>query len=96
MLTKLQRLGIHNLQDLLFHLPMRYQDRTSVKEIGSLKIGDEVVIEAEVVNSEVKFAKKRTMLSFARWQRQYYAAIFSFFRRAEKQFTPGKITALFW
>ncbi|MCJ8297415.1 MAG: ATP-dependent DNA helicase RecG [Pseudomonadales bacterium] len=62
MLTKLQRLGIHNLQDLLFHLPMRYQDRTSVKKIGSLKIGDEVVIEAEVVNSEVKFAKKRTML----------------------------------
>jgi len=62
MVNKLQRLGIYNLQDLLFHLPMRYQDRTSVKEIGSLQIGDEVVIEAEVVNSEIKFSKKRTML----------------------------------
>ena len=62
MLNKLQRLGIYNLQDLLFHLPMRYQDRTSVKEIGSLQIGDEVVIEAEVINCEIKFSKKRTML----------------------------------
>ncbi|EPJ48587.1 MAG: ATP-dependent DNA helicase RecG [Osedax symbiont Rs2] len=62
MLNKLERLGIHNLQDLLFHLPMRYQDRTSVKQIGSLQIGDEVVIEAEVVNCEIKFSKKRTML----------------------------------
>ena len=27
---KLAKIHIHNLQDLLFHLPLRYQDRTRV------------------------------------------------------------------
>jgi len=29
MQNKLERLGIENLQDLLFHLPIRYQNRTN-------------------------------------------------------------------
>ncbi len=62
MVNKLERLGIHNLQDLLFHLPIRYQDRTSVKKIAALRIGDEAVIEAEVSLVEIKLGKKRTLL----------------------------------
>ena len=31
---KLSRLGIHNLQDLLFHLPIRYEDRTRITPIA--------------------------------------------------------------
>lgn len=63
MVNKLERLGISNLQDLLFHLPLRYQDRTSVKSIAELRIGDEVVIEAEVSMTEIKFGKRKTMLT---------------------------------
>ncbi|MBL4727897.1 MAG: ATP-dependent DNA helicase, partial [Gammaproteobacteria bacterium] len=33
---KLNSLGIHNLQDLLFHLPFRYEDRSRVAAIGSI------------------------------------------------------------
>ena len=62
MATKLEKLGIANLQDLLFHLPLRYQDRTSVKAIRELRIGDEVVIEAEVSTTEIKFGKRKTLL----------------------------------
>ncbi len=62
MAIKLEKLGIENLQDLLFHLPLRYQDRTSVKSIRELRIGDEVVIEAEVSTSEIKFGKRKTLL----------------------------------
>jgi ATP-dependent DNA helicase RecG len=52
LLERLQRLGIRTLEELLFHLPLRYQDRTRVTPIGSLQPGDEVVIEAEVVLAE--------------------------------------------
>ena len=31
---KFIRLGIHNLQDLLFHLPVRYEDRTKLNTIS--------------------------------------------------------------
>ena len=34
---KLSRLGIHNLQDLLFHLPIRYEDRTRITPIADLR-----------------------------------------------------------
>ena len=42
---KLSRLGITQVQDLLFHLPLRYQDRTRIRPIGSLVVGQEVMIE---------------------------------------------------
>jgi ATP-dependent DNA helicase RecG len=62
MVNKLERLGIATLQDLLFHLPTRYQDRTSVKTIAQLQAGDEAVIEAQVMLNEIKLGKKRTLL----------------------------------
>lgn len=34
---KLGRLGIFNLQDLLFHFPMRYEDRTRITPIADLR-----------------------------------------------------------
>ena len=37
--TKLEKLGITTLQDLLFHLPLRYEDRTRVTAIGAAQTG---------------------------------------------------------
>ena len=37
--SKLARLGLHNLEDLLFLLPNRYEDRTSLVKIGSVQVG---------------------------------------------------------
>lgn len=45
---RLERLGISHVQDLLFHLPFRYQDRTRVYPIRQLKPGDHVVIEGDI------------------------------------------------
>lgn len=60
---KLEHLGITTVQDLLFHLPLRYQDRTRVVPIGSLRPGDEAVIEGEVQLSEIKFGRRRMLLT---------------------------------
>ena len=59
---RLANLGIETVQDLLFHLPMRYQDRTRLLPIGSLRPGDEAVIEGAVDLAEIKFGRKRMLL----------------------------------
>jgi ATP-dependent DNA helicase RecG len=58
----LARLGLHSVQDVLFHLPLRYEDRTRVVPIGTLRSGDRAVIEGEVQLAEVVFRKRRTLL----------------------------------
>lgn len=59
---KLQKLGICSLQDLLFHLPLRYQDRTRIIPIGSLRPGDECVIEGEIKVADVTKGRRRSLL----------------------------------
>lgn len=59
---KLNRLGIFNVQDVLFHLPLRYQDRTRVAPIGSLELGEEVVVEADIQAADVALGKRRSLL----------------------------------
>ncbi len=58
---KLVRLGILRVADLLFHLPLRYQDRTRIYPIASLKVGQEVLVEGEIEHTEV-VQRGRTML----------------------------------
>jgi ATP-dependent DNA helicase RecG len=60
---KLARLGVFTVQDLLFLLPLRYEDRTRIVPIGSLRAGDRAVVEAEVELSEVVYRGKRQLLS---------------------------------
>lgn len=45
---RLAHLGIHHVQDVLFHLPFRYQDRTQIYPIRTVSPGDHVVIEGEI------------------------------------------------
>ncbi|KPJ82559.1 MAG: ATP-dependent DNA helicase RecG [Gammaproteobacteria bacterium SG8_30] len=59
---KLGRLGVETVQDLLFLLPLRYEDRTRTVPIGSLRPGDRAVVEGEVELAEVVFRRKRTLL----------------------------------
>ena len=59
---RLARLGIASVQDLLFHLPLRYQDRTRVVPVGSLRPGDQAVIEVRVDHAEVRFGRRRSLL----------------------------------
>jgi len=60
---KLMGLGIETVQDLLFHLPSRYEDRTRIAPLGSLRHGDRVAIEGEVELTEVVYRRRRMMVS---------------------------------
>lgn len=62
MAEKLARLDLHCVQDLLFHLPLRYQDRTRIAAIGSLRPGMEITVTGEVTHAEIVFRRRRMLL----------------------------------
>ena len=62
MAEKLAKVGLENLQDVLFHLPLRYQDRTRVVPIGQLRPGQDAVIEGVVSGSDVTMGKRRSLV----------------------------------
>jgi ATP-dependent DNA helicase RecG len=59
---RLDKLGIHSVQDLLFHLPVRYQDRTRIVPIGQLRPGDQAVIEGVVEGADIRYGRRRSLL----------------------------------
>ncbi|MDB6048604.1 MAG: recG [Pseudomonas sp.] len=62
MAEKLSKVGLENLQDVLFHLPLRYQDRTRIVPIGELRPGQDAVIEGVVSGADVVMGKRRSLL----------------------------------
>jgi len=87
---KLSSLGMHNVQDVLFHLPFRYQDRTSLSKVGSLRPGSEAVIAVEVVLADVVFRKRRSLLVRVNdGTGSLMLRFFHFSQTQVKQFTPG-------
>ncbi|AWX14406.1 ATP-dependent DNA helicase RecG [Mergibacter septicus] len=59
---KLARLGINNIQDLLFHLPSRYEDRTSVTPLIQLRPESYATIEGVVQMSETHFGRRPMLI----------------------------------
>jgi len=59
---RLAKLGVHSVQDVLFHLPFRYQDRTKIVPVGSLRPGDQAVIDVTVDHADIRFGKRRSLL----------------------------------
>jgi ATP-dependent DNA helicase RecG len=51
--ARLARLGLRTEQDLLLHLPLRYEDETRCVAIARAQAGDIVQVEGRVTGSEV-------------------------------------------
>ncbi len=59
---KLEKIGVTQVQDLLFVLPSRYEDRTQVVSIGEARAGQRVVVEGEIQLTEVAYRGRRQLL----------------------------------
>ncbi len=87
---KLARLRIESVADLLFHLPLRYQDRTRITPLGPLRAGHEAVVEGEVVAAEVVRGRRRSLLVRLRDGSGLLSLRFFHFSPAQQQqFQPG-------
>src|SRR5262249_60398556 len=51
---KLARLGIKRGQDMVLHLPLRYEDRTHLTPIAAVQPGNASQVEGTVVNTEIQ------------------------------------------
>ncbi len=61
---RLNQLGIHTLEHLVFHLPTRYQDKTSITPLSDAGIHDEILIEATIDRIEVIPSRQRQLLCY--------------------------------
>lgn len=81
----LAKLGISTIQDLLFHLPHRYQDRTRILPIASLRVGDQGVLEGEVTDNKVVMGRRRSLQVTLRDGSGLIVLRFFHFNAAQKQ-----------
>jgi len=61
MAEKLEKVGLTSVQDLLFHLPLRYEDRTRIWPIAQAMPGQHIAVQGEVLNSSITFGKRRML-----------------------------------
>ena len=60
---KLTKLDIHKQKDLLFLMPIRYEDRTSTVPIGAVSHDQQVLIQGNVLLTNIVYRGRRTLLS---------------------------------
>ncbi len=61
---KLNAIGIFNLEHLLFHLPIRYQDKTKLIKLNQARVGDEVLVQLNIERIEETSTRQRQLLCY--------------------------------
>ena len=87
---KLERLDLHRVEDLLFLLPLRYEDRTQLVKIGSLQAGQRCLVSGEVLLAETVYRGRRNLLvRISDGTGQLTLRFFHFSRQQVAQFQNG-------
>ena len=93
----LAKLGIRRKLDLALHLPLRYEDETKLTPLAEARPGEPVQVEAEVVESSVKYRPKRQLVVklAADDGGSLWVRFLNFYPSQVKQLAPGKRVRLF-
>jgi len=59
---KLAKLGVTREQDLVLHLPLRYEDHTRLVRIANLAAGTTAQTEGVVVRSDIQYRPRRQLV----------------------------------
>ena len=87
---KLERLGLYRVEDLLFLLPLRYEDRTQLVKLGSIAVGQRCLTSGEVLLAETVYRGRRNLLvRIGDGSGQLTLRFFHFSRQQQAQFQPG-------
>lgn len=60
--ARLKKLGIVSMADLLFHMPVRYEDRTHVFQIAQVVQGQQVLIQGRIQSVELATRGRRSLI----------------------------------
>jgi len=87
---KLERLGLYEVEDLLFLLPLRYEDRTQLVRLGALSTGTRSLVSGEVLLAETVYRGRRSLLvRIGDGSGQLTLRFFYFSRAQAAQFKAG-------
>lgn len=87
----LENCDIYSVQDLLFHLPVRYQNRTVVKPIRELKAGDTALVEGEIVSSQIQPGRRQKLVCVVSDGTGQVQLLFLHFSPGlQRQLSPGR------
>ncbi|HET8815998.1 MAG TPA: ATP-dependent DNA helicase RecG [Pseudidiomarina sp.] len=93
---RLAKLGLESVQDVLLHLPMRYEDRSRIYPIAALQTGTAATVIAEVIKAEVLYGKRRMLRVRVKDSSSVLSLVFFQFSAAQlKQFEQGTRLQLF-
>ncbi len=95
-ITKLEKLGIYTLQDLLFHLPHRYEDRTKIYPIYTLLPGMVVLCSGTVEFTDVIVRGRSTLVCRISDSSGYLnLKFFHFTAKLKSSLSPGTLVSCF-
>ena len=93
---KLERLGLYRVEDLLFLLPLRYEDRTQLVPLGALEQGKRCLVTGEILLAETVYRGRRSLLvRLADGTGQLTLRFFYFSRAQVAQFDAGARVSCF-
>jgi ATP-dependent DNA helicase RecG len=88
---KLERIGVRREQDLVLHLPLRYEDRTHLCPLGAVKAGQAWQVEGTVIHSEIQYRGRRQLVCLLeQGDDQLVLRFFHFYPSQHKALAPGK------
>lgn len=89
--ARLKALGIEREIDLLFHLPLRYEDRTRITPLNRVRPGVIVQVEGQIVHQEIRFGRGRMLLAtLADETGQIMLRYFRFYPSQQRQLREGQ------
>ena len=96
MASRLGDIGIQSMEDLLFHFPYRYQDRTRITPIAGVRDQVDALVEGEVRAAAVTSGRHRSLLVKVEDNTGLLTLRFFHFRHAQvSQFRQGAVVQAF-
>jgi ATP-dependent DNA helicase RecG len=93
---RLAKLGIRSRFDLVLHLPLRYEDETRLTPLAHAGTGEPVLVEADVVESDIKYRPRRTLVvKLTDGESDLWIRFLNFYPSQVKQMTPGRRLRLY-
>ncbi|MFI4888169.1 MAG: ATP-dependent DNA helicase RecG [Burkholderiales bacterium] len=96
---KLARVGVLREEDLVLHLPLRYEDHTHVVQLADIRSGATVQTEGVVVSADIQYRPRRQLVCLlrdaARGDASLVLRFFSFYPSHRKALTPGARVRVF-
>ena len=94
--ARLAKLDIHGPQDLLLHLPLRYEDETRCVAIADLQPGEPMQVEGVVADCEVRTRGRRQLVAQVRDDSGALTVrLLNFYPQQQKQLAIGQRVRLF-